>query len=185
MIIEHGGLRVSVAAGAWDARFASGHALVGEAPAPAAARPGTKRAAVELHRRVGGLPQRALLGGTMRRSDGDRLTARVLTSGRIALDEAPACPGSFGRPLVPGLPEEFGGAVLAGLLRQARCAGSIVVDRAAYDPVESSAVAFDAAAVVLARVLALPDERDTEAAIRMTLDDLGGKRATAGPPGCV
>ncbi|MGP4104487.1 hypothetical protein [Nonomuraea sp. KM90] len=166
MIIEQGNIRVAVLADEVMA-LAGREVTVTLVPAKPAARPGVRRASVEFHRRVGGLPQRAMLGGTMTWSGGDALRVEVLTCGRIELDAAPSYAGALGRPLVPGLPAEFCAAVTAGLLAEADQAGTMVVDRAAYDPVESSIVAFRAAAVLLAAVLL---GSDSGTAIRAKLE---------------
>ncbi|WP_188197808.1 hypothetical protein [Nonomuraea sp. SYSU D8015] len=148
--------------------FAGRDVTVAHVPAKPSPLRGVKRASIEFHRRVGGLPQRAMLGGTMTWSGGDELRVEVRTSGRIDLDAAPSYEGALGHPLVPGLPGEFGAAVMAALLAEADQAGTMVVDRAAYDPVESSIVAFGAAAVLLAAVLR---GTDSGTAVRAKLEE--------------
>ena len=71
------------------------------------------RGTVEVYRAVGGLPQRALIGGQLRATEDGRSTVQVLLADRPAEDpETPTCPGELGRDLVPGLPSEFAGAVV-------------------------------------------------------------------------
>jgi hypothetical protein len=108
----------------------------------------------------------------MTSSRGDRLTVEVRTSGQMALDQSPSYSGSFGHPLIPGLPDEFGAAVMAGLLGEAENAGTLVVDRAAYDLVESSSASFRTAAILLAVVLNLDPSDNAEASVRTKLEEL-------------
>ncbi|HEY7988151.1 MAG TPA: hypothetical protein VIE19_02960, partial [Lapillicoccus sp.] len=75
------------------------------------------RGTVDVYRAVGGLPQRALLGGQLRATEDGRSTVQVLLADRPAADpETPTCPGELGRELVPGLPSEFAGAVQSSAL---------------------------------------------------------------------
>jgi hypothetical protein len=74
----------------------------------------------------------------------------------MTLGAAKTCPSRLSRPLVPGLPPEFAQATLDGLVRVPVAwdsGGFLVVDRAGYDEVESSPVAFELAGGLL--VLAL------------------------------
>jgi hypothetical protein len=73
------------------------------------------------------------------------------------------------RPFTVGLPTEFASAVLDALLADATTwpAGSLRVDRAGFDEIESSAVIFGQAGQVLACAMAaMLGERDVEAAVR-------------------
>ena len=74
------------------------------------------------------------------------------------LDSPRACRGAFGHDLIPGLPTEFCGAVLAESVARLRTAGTVIVDRAAYDPVESSEAAFSAATRLLIASLTAGDD---------------------------
>jgi hypothetical protein len=171
MIIEESNFRVAVGVVAEDAVFESRGVATGEVSVHGAPCGGVKRLVVEVHRRVGGLPQRALVGGTMTSAGCDKFKVEVGLSGPISLGEAPSCEGSFGRALVPGLPDEFGDAVVAGLLREAGRGGTLVVDRAAYDPVESSSTAFGVASALLAFVLNLERVEDAEMPVRGKLKE--------------
>jgi hypothetical protein len=74
----------------------------------------------------------------------------------MTLGAARTCPSRFGGALVPGLPPEFAQATLDGLVRVPAkwdSGGLLVVDRGAYDEVDSSSVAFELAGGLL--VLAL------------------------------
>lgn len=82
-----------------------------------------------------------------------RLVIEVGTSGPGA-SGSPTCASQLAKPLVPGLPDEFAASVVNGLVRSALPGGRVVVDRAAHDVVESSPLAFELAAELLAVVLA-------------------------------
>lgn len=125
--------------------------VIAVAASALAARP--VRATVEILRHAGGLMPRALVGGAFTPSTDSRLAIEVATSGQN-VSGAPTCPSQLGKPLVPGLPDEFALSVIDGLIRRAPQGGRIVVDRAAFDPVESSPLAFELAAELLAVVLA-------------------------------
>lgn len=111
------------------------------------------RATVEILRHTGGLMPRALVGGAFTPSTDSRLVVEVATSGPNVTG-APTCTSELGKPLVPGLPDEFASSVIDGLIRRAPPGGRIFVDRAAFDPVESSPLAFELAAELLAVALA-------------------------------
>ncbi|GAB2718038.1 hypothetical protein ACX801_05725 [Arthrobacter bambusae] len=129
------------------------------------------RAVVEILRHHGGLMPRALLGGAFTPSDdeGD-LLIEVQTSGEHSTGK-PSCKSHLWTPLVPGLPDEFAQSVVDGFIRRPLPAGRVVVDRAAFDPVESSPLAFELAAELLAIVLdAMLMEREVEQSARATIE---------------
>lgn len=135
-----------------------------------------RRAVVEARRRVGGLPQHALLGGVMHppKSPG-RLHVEVTLTGAMSTDPATDPPSrSFllGPELTPGLPQEFGGGALSGLLGSAVRSGFVSIDRGAYHPVESSHVSFSMAGSVLMVVLQTENRADIEARVRTLLEIL-------------
>ncbi|MEO3972519.1 hypothetical protein [Streptomyces sp. CAU 1734] len=82
----------------------------------------------------------------------------------------PSCHSELGSPLVPGLPEEFAEAVLAGLLdgsAGALPAGVLRVDRAGFDVAGSSENTFRETGGLLRSVIgALCAGRDPERAAR-------------------
>jgi hypothetical protein len=102
----------------------------------------TVRAIAEVRRGAGGVIPRALIGGEMRHTGRGARQVRVGQSSKMTLGAARTCASLFRGMLVPGLPPEFAQAALDG-----------VVDRAAYDEVDSSPVAFEFAGGLL--VLAL------------------------------
>jgi hypothetical protein len=116
---------------------------------------GSVRAGVEILRQGGGLAPRALLGGSFTHGHGDlvfevRSVADAHQSAQVA-----TCRSQLWKPLIPGLPTEFADSVIDGLIRRpVPTTGRLVVDRAGYDHVESSPLAFELAAELLARVLA-------------------------------
>jgi hypothetical protein len=110
------------------------------------------RAVVEVLRQGGGMMPRALLGGEFMPDRSSDLVVEV----RIAADGLEGdrtCTSQLSSPLVPGLPEEFAEAALEALVGGLQTSGRLVVDRAAFDPVESSPFAFGLAAHLLAAVL--------------------------------
>lgn len=124
------------------------------------------RATVEILRHGGGMMPRALLGGVLTASERGELLIEVQTSGPGAQGSR-TCTSQLSKPLIPGLPDEFAKTAMDGLVRRARPSGRIVVDRAAFDPVESSPLAFELAAELLSIVLdASSMERDVELAVR-------------------
>jgi hypothetical protein len=100
-----------------NAVFESLDVLTVTTPAPTAISGSMRRATVELYRRVGALPQRGLLGGVLLPNESEISEVIVCTAGPIATDPVASCQGSFGRSLAPGLPFEFGQAVVDGLLQ--------------------------------------------------------------------
>ena len=128
------------------------------------------RCVVEILRHGGGLMPRALLGGYYTPGRADELVIEVGVSGSVAAG-TPTCASALARPLVPGLPIEFARSVEAGLLRSALPPGIVVVDRAAFDPVESSPLAFELAAELLAVALgAMSAGRVVEDAARAAVE---------------
>lgn len=107
---------------------------------------------------------RALLGAAYTPGGGGELLIEAQTSG-VSTSGNPSCRSQLSRALVPGLPDEFARSVVDGLVRRALPGGRITVDRAAFDPVESSPLAFELAAELLATVLyAASMELDVEKA---------------------
>jgi hypothetical protein len=116
----------------------------------------TVRAIAEVRRGAGGVIPRALIGGEMRHTGRGARQVRVGQSSKMTLGAARTCASLFRGMLVPGLPPEFAQAALDGVVRvpaQWDSGDLIVVDRAAYDEVDSSPVAFEFAGGLL--VLAL------------------------------
>ncbi len=116
------------------------------------------RATVEIRLRFGGTSPRALLGGQFAPSTAQELTCQVLVADQPAgLGQPATCDSELGRPLVPGLPDEFADSVLEGIALNAAAAGlpagQLVVDRAGHDEVNSSPIAFRHTASLLCRVL--------------------------------
>lgn len=169
MIVEVGHLRAAVLLDVEAARYVLDHEarLANEATGIGVTE--EKRAVVEVHHRVGGNPQRALLGGVLVPGSADTLDLRGGLSGLITNGATPTCPGSLGRDLVPGLPDEFGTAILAALSSGLHIPGVLTVDRAAYDEVESSRRIFGLVAALLAVVLSIEDD-EVEKAVREHLE---------------
>ncbi|MBO3089225.1 hypothetical protein [Cellulomonas dongxiuzhuiae] len=127
------------------------------------------RCVVEILRQGGGMMPRALVGGTFTPHEGKDLVIEVRTSGP-ALAGVPTGASNLWDPLVPGLPEEFARPSVAGVLRAGLPSGQFVLDRAAFDPVESSPMAFELAGELLAVVLgAMSGGRDVEESARSTI----------------
>lgn len=171
MIISIGARQASVIVDEPTAVFepvASSERSVVAAPSDPAAR--TARATVEILRQGGGLMPRALVGGAFTPGTDSRLVVGVMTSGP-AVSGSPSCKSQLASPLVPGLPDEFASSVVDGLVRRALPSGRVVVDRAAFDAVESSPMAFELAAELLAIVLATEESGgDVHQAVRTAVE---------------
>lgn len=153
MIFEEGHLRVSLEVDSPEAHFDSKARARAETPAKVVSEQGPRRALVEVHRRVGGLPQRAVVGGMKSTTGSGYLVVEAGLSGESVAGEDRKYPGVFGRELSPGIPSEFAASVLRGLLTMRGCAGLVEVDCGAFDVVESSGAAFELAATILAVAL--------------------------------
>lgn len=111
------------------------------------------RVLVEILRQGGGMMPRALLGGEFTPSESGELLVELYTSQDVLHGE-PTCISGLSSSLVPGLPEEFAAAVLRALVCENLSSGRLVVDRAAFDPVESSPFVFGLASHLLSVALA-------------------------------
>jgi hypothetical protein len=169
MIIEVGNRRAAIHLDVESARYAVDHETRQAECVSGNPLTGEKRAVVEVHHRVGGNPQRALLGALLTPGPTDELDVVVGLSGAITNGATPSCPGSLGRDLVPGLPDEFGSAVIETLSSALQIPGVLAVDRAAYDEVESSSRMFGVAAAVLAAVLGCQSVDQVDDAVRRQL----------------
>jgi hypothetical protein len=172
MIISSGTRQASVIDDEPTASFALGRTIL-ESVQTKSSRDALRpvRAVVEIVRHGGGLMPRALLGGAFTpREDGAELLIEVQTSGEGGTGK-PSCKSRLWTPLVPGLPGEFVQSVVDGFIRRPTPAGRIVVDRAAFDPVESSTMAFELAAELLAIVLhAMLVGREVEKSARAAIE---------------
>ncbi|HSR87249.1 MAG TPA: hypothetical protein VLM11_23965 [Streptosporangiaceae bacterium] len=133
--------------------------LVWSAAAPAPSprcRTGSARAVVEVRTTAGGARQRALVGGELCLDGSDARLIRVGQSSEVRRGAARTCPSRLRGLLIPGLPPEYAQPVLDGLVRvpaEWDAGGLLVVDRGAYDEVDSSAFAFELAGGLLALAL--------------------------------
>lgn len=132
---------------------------------------------VEYHHRIGGLPQRGMLGGTWSPDASGKLSVEVRISAPSTADQRAPYRGALGRDFVLGLPDEYRDAVSNTLLNSGLGAGLLVVDRAAHDLVESSVVAFRATASLLAAALSADSAEDREEAVRSRLEAIGAESA--------
>jgi hypothetical protein len=153
MIVEEGAHRVSLSA---DEQRAAYHGVsVQLVTISATPKSGpVRRCLVELHHRMSGHPQRALLGATLVPRNRKSLAISIPMSGKLTLGAKTTCPSRLDRRLVPGLPDEFTEAVLEGISLPDLPAGELIVDRAAYDEVASSPFAFRHVAELVAVLLA-------------------------------
>lgn len=165
MIIPVGSRTASVLDDEPTALFGAERVIRESLPGPANGNPlHPARAVVEVIRHGGGLMPRALLGGAYGPDGQGELVIDVPTSG-ASLDGTPSCTSRLSRALVPGLPDEFAQSVVGGLVRRALPNGRTVIDRAAFDPTDSSPLAFELAAELLAGVIyAMSAELDVERA---------------------
>jgi hypothetical protein len=110
------------------------------------------RAVIEVLRYDGGKRRRALVGGEIRLNSQNTRHIRVGQTSGLTLDGATTCHSELAKALVPGLPRDFAPATLSGIVEvpAERPAGFlIVVDRAGYDEVDSSEIAFEFAGGLL------------------------------------
>ena len=143
--------------------------LVTETAAATTAEHGvTARATVEILREAGGMLPRALVGGHFVPDEGDPVIEIAVSDAN--LQDGTSVVSRLWRPLVPGLPAEFANAVVDGLRRRPIPRGLLRIDRAGYDPVESSPLAFELAAELLATVIAArAGNRDIESEVRTAI----------------
>lgn len=159
LLVRHGPWQIAVGDDDGGASYAVDDWLEWSEPDPGSppeSRTDTVRAVVEVRRAAGGVSPRALIGGEMRHSGHGARQVRVGQSSKMTLGAARTCASLVRGMLVPGLPPEFAQAALDGAVRVPARWGSgdlMVVDRAAYDEVDSSPAAFEFAGGIL--VLAL------------------------------
>lgn len=145
----------------WHTRSVPSEAVGGESFAV--------RAVVETFSFGSGQTPRALLGGKFRPGPGAKLTAEVGSS-RDPWNAPKNCASRLWLPFRAGLPEEYVGAVLEGLADAQLPPGTLSVDRAGHDEVNSSAQSFHTAAQLLTRVLrTLLARGDVDAVVRDTV----------------
>jgi hypothetical protein len=133
---------------------------------------GPCRVLVELRRFHGGLAPHVILGAGYR-PGGDTLIANVATG--VVDGARRTCRSRLGRrKLIPGLPAELAESVVGGLVRSVDLgAGVITVDRAAFDPVETSPLIVELAAEILGKVLSSAVSADlSESQVRRWLESL-------------
>ncbi|GAB3566857.1 hypothetical protein GCM10027405_26460 [Arthrobacter alkaliphilus] len=171
MIIATGTRRVWIDQDGLGAAFVADriiHRSVPSWPNENFARP--SRAVVEILRFGGGLRPRALLGGVFQPSRAGELVVEVGATGKTVAGVS-SCASQLSSSMVPGLPDEFAQSVAGGLVARPLPGGLIVVDRAAFDPVDSSPFAFFLAAELLAAVLEAKSlDRNVEEAARAAVE---------------
>lgn len=111
-------------------------------------------ALVEVQRRFGGLAPRALLGGSLMVANTSELVIRVAYGDK---DDSRYCSSElWNEQFTVGLPESFASAALQALLNRDDAlipCGSLVIEQAGFDPIESARPVFAQAAITLAHVL--------------------------------
>jgi len=111
-----------------------------------------RRRLIEVLWRSGGLQPHALLGGEYI-PGGSALQVEIAIGSRRSRGR-PCRSQLAQRRLKVGLPDEYAESVVGGLARTLHLPSGLVrVDRAGYDPVESSLLAFELAAELLGRSL--------------------------------
>lgn len=175
MILAEGGRRVAIRDDEPSAVYAARRVVCREVSFVAA--PGQRvRVVVELSRALGGMTMRALIGAGF--TPDPTVAATVFEVGvgePIGLGKPAECVSELGSPLLAGLPADFGEAVLDGLRAASAFAplpaGRMRVDRAGFDQVGSSEVAFRLAADLLHTVItALLRAEDPLNAARTAMD---------------
>ncbi|SEF27076.1 hypothetical protein SAMN05421837_103621 [Amycolatopsis pretoriensis] len=126
---------------------------------------------VEVLRRFGGLAPRALVGGQFVPGQGNQtqFTVAVATFGLFDADDEPTCPSELWKePFTVGLPSEFARAVADALGEGPGVpAGTLTIDRAGFDLVNSSEMIFgQAAAALKTAMVAQLSGQDADAATR-------------------
>ena len=173
MVVTEGGRRVAILADVPSADYVGVEVVKGERPA--VGRPGSAvRAVVEIHRALGGMIMRSLLGGEFTPDPQATTTAFVVPhGGELTFGASADCASELGRPLVAGLPQDFADAVPQGLSGDAGAAlpaGQLRIDRAAVDEVGSSEMAFRLASNRLVRVIdSLIRSQDPSDAVRVAM----------------
>lgn len=113
---------------------------------------------VEVLRRFGGLAPRALVGGQFvpGRGGQTQFAVAVATFDLFDADDEPTCPSELWKePFTVGLPSEFARAVASALDEGPGLpAGTLTIDRAGFDLVNSSEMIVGQAAAVLKAVMA-------------------------------
>ncbi|HEU5158122.1 MAG TPA: hypothetical protein VFU43_14085 [Streptosporangiaceae bacterium] len=153
-VITHGAWRAALSDDVQAAAYTVGDWLEWSWPLETAGTiSGRSRVVVEVFRATSGITPRALVGGELALAGRDSLKVRVAqSSSAMTLGAEKTCPSKFAGSLVPGLPSEFAQATLDGLVRVPAnwpSGGLLVVDRGAYDEVESSSLAFEIASGLL------------------------------------
>ena len=143
-----------------SARYEAVDCLTASRPADGAATQQARvRALVEVQRRCGGMAPRAVLGGEFEVGAGAETIFEVsVGAGYDALVADGHAGLSAAWPFFAGLPAEFAASTLRGLV-DSSCAGSLppgtlIVDRAAFDEVESANPVFAQASAALCCALA-------------------------------
>jgi hypothetical protein len=126
---------------------------------------------IEVLRRMGGLAPRALLGGQFVPGQGKetQFAVAVATFGLFDADEEPTCPSVlWNQPFTVGLPSEFAQAVAGAMSKgPALPAGTLTIDRAGFDLVNSSEMIFEqTTAVLMAAMAARLSGQDADNAAR-------------------
>lgn len=158
MIIVEGGRRAVVRRDEASAAYVGVH--VAGCGRPASSESGRAvRAVVELSRAYGGMTMRALLGAEFLLDSQTSETVFEVPFGEpMRLGAVAGCRSELGRPLVAGLPRDFANAALQGLAGDTGVgplpAGLLRVDRAGFDEVGSSEMAFKLAGDLLRCVVA-------------------------------
>ncbi|MEV0280780.1 hypothetical protein AB0I22_30935 [Streptomyces sp. NPDC050610] len=157
MVIIAEGRRVAVRTDEPSATYT--HTDISRCERPTTAEPGRAvRAVVELSRALGGMHMRALLGAEFTPGPVGAVTVfEVPFGGPLGLGADAECESELGRPLAAGLPRDFASAALDGLAGdvggQVLPAGLLRVDRAGFDEVGSSEMAFRLAGGLLRAVI--------------------------------
>lgn len=153
------------------ARYVSRDVRKNSLPVPGESVRTERRACVEIFQGVGGNPRSALIGGALAPSTAPRLEVQLHVSELRPTGATTTCPGAFGHDLVPGLAEEFIEWIPGALMAQIARPGTVTIDRAAYDEVESSVHGFSIAADLLGLVLSYESLAEAEGAIRQRLTE--------------
>ncbi|MEU7477366.1 hypothetical protein AB0A63_15360 [Lentzea sp. NPDC042327] len=167
---------VAVEFGRMSAPLLADDWLIDRSSATATGAAGSTVVTVELLRRFGGVAPRALLGATYTplgaEASAGVLEVRVPRAATSAGGEITCASRLWKNPFEVGLPEDFPEGALKGVLSGGAelPAGTLVVDQAGFDEMNSSAFAFEQAGALLRRVLSASMRgEDVEAVVVRTM----------------
>jgi hypothetical protein len=126
---------------------------------------------VEVLRRFGGIAPRALVGAQFVPGQGNltQINVGMASFGLFDADDQPTCPSIlWNQPFTIGLPDEFARAVASALDKGPSLpAGTLTIDRAGFDLINSSEMIFEQVTAALKTAMAARlSGQDVDTAVR-------------------